>query len=132
MSPAVHSIAEENVTRPPARMEVVGPLGTAGWGVCLKIGNYIVYRSTGRLRHSSKVERARRVAACYNALATVNDPEGAVKAARETLEEARQALHNMRSDFKENDCANGSPHFDDCPCTLHKIRRALAALGGGR
>ena len=40
------------------------------------------------------------------------------------LAEAREALWNMNKQFRKDDCCNGTPKQKDCPCTLHKIRRA--------
>ena len=40
--------------------------------------------------------------------------------------EAREALHNLRHYWLENDCCNGTPHDEDCSCTLHKLRAAIA------
>lgn len=55
-----------------------------------------------------------------------------IDAARATLLEAREALHNMRREWRDDDCCNGCPHDVECPCTLHRIRRTLTDLGGAR
>lgn len=43
----------------------------------------------------------------------------------EALHESREALLNVNPSWRDNACANGTPKDKDCPCTIHKIDRAI-------
>lgn len=60
----------EAVAKPGAKLEVVGLQagneGTGGWGVCLKMNGWIIFRSVGPASKITKHERGFAIAEAYN------------------------------------------------------------------
>jgi len=43
-----------------------------------------------------------------------------------SAEDALEGFYNLRPPLREIGCFNGTPRDNDCQCSIHKLRRAIA------